>query len=65
MDRLIAHHFIVPFTLRGCGEKPLDTFPGANRNPNCKEMDILFGDVDPYMDFNYAALVMDHLIWCR
>ncbi|KAH7671773.1 GATA-4/5/6 transcription factors domain-containing protein [Dioscorea alata] len=33
-----------------------------NPNPNHKGMEMLFGDVDPYLDFDYAAPVMDSVV---
>ena len=47
------------------GEKSLGTFPSPIPNPNCKEMEMLFGDVDPYLDFSYVAPAMDRLFRCR
>lgn len=36
--------------------------PNPNPNPNHKGMEMLFGDVDPYLDFDYAAPVMDSVV---
>lgn len=31
-------------------------------NPNSKKMEMSLGDVDPYLNFDYAALVMNSII---
>ena len=36
--------------------------PSPNLNPKCKVMEMLFGNVDPYLEFNYATPAMDSVV---